>query len=386
MSANAIITLFSSFIVAVVGSVMVYNNARLNPRSVIHRAALIHPRFSPWMRLLNCGDEESFLELTGFNFQGFRALVAAVATEDERFGRLRRRGRPPLLGIHDQVGLYLFYVGSTMKAKHLALIFGVLPNTVTATINKMSKRIVYFLKNHPAAQIVFPSIDEIQELCEFVRRREPMIDDVFGFLDGLALPVQCCPDIDEQNAFYNGYYGDTMVNNIILFSPKGKIIYTAFNCPGSWHDSTVAEPLKDLVVDMDLSYKICVDQGFPRSGIFQDKFVGPLSRKARRRLSPVLRKAVLVMHNKYVSLRQSSEWGMRGLQGTFSRLKSRLTSEKNKRHLLIYSIFLLSNFRIEFAGLNQIATVFNFHYEQYINIFGYDRIARYYDNDINYED
>ena len=273
-----------------------------------------------------------------------------------------------------------------MKAKHLALIFGVLPNTVTTIINKMSKRIVIALQNHPLAKIQFPTIDEIQELCEMVREREPMIDDVFGFLDGLALPVQCSPDLNIQNAFYNGYYGDTMVNNIILFSPKGKIIYTAFNCPGSWHDSTVPEQLKDLVIEMDLMYKICVDQGFPRSGIFQDKFVGPLSRKARKRLSPVLRKAVLVMHNKYVSLRQSSEWGMRGLQGTFSRLKSRLTSDNYTRYLLIYSIFLLSNLRIEFAGLNQIATVFNFHYEQYINIFGYDRIARYYDHDINYED
>ena len=84
MTAQATIILFSSFVVAIVGSVVVYNKARLNPRSVLHRAALIHPRFSPWMRLLNCADEESFLELTGFSFQGFRALVTAVATEDER--------------------------------------------------------------------------------------------------------------------------------------------------------------------------------------------------------------------------------------------------------------------------------------------------------------
>ena len=129
-----------------------------------------------------------------------------------------------------------------------------------------------------------------------------------------------------------------------------------------------------------------MNQGFPRSGLLQDKFVGPLSKKARRQLSPILRKAILEVHNKYVSLRQSSEWGMRGLQGTFSRLKARLTSNKFKRHSLIYSIFLLSNFRIEFAGLNQIATVFNPHYLQYTNIFGYDRIARYYDNEHNYDD
>ena len=54
------------------------------------------------------------------------------------------------------LGLYVFYVGSTMKAKHLALLFGVLPNTVTTMISKMAKRIVAVLKDHPAAKIQFP--------------------------------------------------------------------------------------------------------------------------------------------------------------------------------------------------------------------------------------
>ena len=71
---------------------------------------------------------------------------------------------------------------------------------------------------------------------------------------------------------------------------------------------------------------------------------------------------------------------MRALQGTFPRLKSRLTSDKQKRHDLILSIVLLHNFRTDCIGLNQIATVFNHHYEQFINVDGYDRIARYYDN------
>ena len=385
MLTNNSLTLFSAFVVSIVNATFVYNNTRLNPKSVLRRNALVHPRCSPWMRLLNNADEGSFLEITGFNFQGFRSLVSCVATEDERL-RIQRRGRPPLLDVHSRVGLYVLYVGSTMKAKHLALIFGILPNSVTPTIITMSRRIVKALKNHPAAEIRFPSIEEIRELCDMVRHREPMIDDVFGFLDGLALPVQCSPEEDEQNAFYNGYYCDTMVNNIFLFAPTGKIIYAVFNCPGSWHDSSVAEPLKQLVLELDLMYKICVDQGFPRSGAFADKFVGPLSKAARRSLSPILRSIILQLHNKYVSLRQGSEWGMRGLQGTFSRLKARLTSNKTKRYLIIKSILLLSNFRIHYSGLNQIATVFNYHYEQYINIFGYDRIARYYDHHLNYED
>ena len=105
-------------------------------------------------------------------------------------------------------------------------------------------------------------------------------------------------------------------------------------------------------------------------------------------MSPIFRQAYIDLHNKNVSLRQSSEWGMRALQETFSRLKSRITSNYSKCHYIIYSILLLHNFRTKRIGLNPIAVVFNPHYEAYINIDGYayDRIARYYDDDLNYVD
>jgi hypothetical protein len=71
-------------------------------------------------------------------------------------------------------------------------------------------------------------------------------------------------------------------------------------------------------------------------------------------------------HSIYVSLRQASEWGIRALQGTFTRLKARLPSNNVKREKIILSILLLHNYRIKNVGLNQIATVFNPHYAQYI--------------------
>jgi len=74
---------------------------------------------------------------------------------------------------------------------------------------------------------------------------------------------------------------------------------------------------------------------------------------------------------------------MRALQGTFTRLKSRLTSNNRMRKLIIETIVLLSNFRTAHVGLNQIATLFNPQYEQIINVDGYDRIARYFYNENN---
>jgi hypothetical protein len=165
---------------------------------------------------------------------------------------------------------------------------------------------------------------------------------------------------------------------VFAFSPYGKIIYCAYNYPGSWHNSTVAQDLINIVVSQIGTYALCVDQGFPRSGDLHDRFVGPMSKKMKKKLSPELAAYLLPLHERYISLRQASEWGMRALQGTFSRLKSRLTSDAEKRRKIIFSVILLHNFRTEIVGLNQIATVFNPHYEQYINLDTYDRIQRYF--------
>jgi hypothetical protein len=59
------------------------------------------------------------------------------------------------------------------------------------------------------------------------------------------------------------------------------------------------------------------------------------------------------------SVRQLSEWGMRGLQGSFPRLKDHFIYEENgERKLAIHSIVLLYNFRASTVGLNQIQSSF----------------------------
>ena len=108
--------------------------------------------------------------------------------------------------------------------------------------------------------------------------------------------------------------------------------------------------------------------------------VGPLNDHTARRLHPRLRNYLLRVSNVYTSLRQASEWGMRGMQGTFPRCKKRLPSNSLNRRLLLEAIVLVHNFRTELVGSNQIKTVFDPEYERYINIEGYDRISRYYLN------
>lgn len=113
----------------------------------------------------------------------------------------------------------------------------------------------------------------------------------------------------------------------------------------------------------------------------EGKFVGPLSRRARTKLQqqpPAIRRPQEQLHAVYTSLRQAAEWGMKALQGTFGRLKTRLTSNKKLRKLILACIVFLHNFRTHYVGLNQIAEVFNLEYEQYISLETYDRIRAYF--------
>ena len=211
-----------------------------------------------------------------------------------------------------------------------------------------------------------------------IEYREPSIRNCIGFVDSIAIPVQGSSEITEQNKDYNGHKHDTNVNNVLAFAPTGKVIYAALNYPGSWHDSTVSQDLIELVIATICSYCLCVDQRFPRSGLLYDKFVGPISKKAKRKLEPMLRDLIMRKSGIFTSLRQAADWGMRALQGSFSRLKARLGSNKVKRSILILSIVLLNNFRTHFVGLNQITTVFNAEYEQYVNLENYERIRNYF--------
>lgn len=366
-----------------VGGILVYNNAR-SRRAKLGRSGLLWPQQAPWVKLYRHGDDGSFLNLTGFSKSAFVILNKIVFPENDN--GIMKRGRRSLLKPCDRLGLYLMYVNSRMEMKNLCLIFGVTPSTCSSTIDAMRERVVYYLKRHPLARVKFPKQAEMRILADRVQLREPTVDNVIGFVDGVSLSCQCSEAAEKQAEAYNGYHHDTRCNNVLAFSSFGKIIYACINYPGSWHDANVVLALANKVINCLDPYALCVDKGFPRSGELFDRFVGPFSKKSIRKLSPIVRNELIARANVYTSLRQASEWGMRALQGTFGRLTTRLTFDSAKRHDLILSIILLHNIRTELIGLNQIATVFNPEYEQYINLEGYDRIARYFYNDNGSED
>jgi hypothetical protein len=89
-----------------------YNSIR--SRHYLTRSAISFPKYSPWRKLLVFGDDISFLEMTGLSRPCFHALEPILFPENIAQTVGNKRGRPSLLDPIDEIGLYLFFVSSTM--------------------------------------------------------------------------------------------------------------------------------------------------------------------------------------------------------------------------------------------------------------------------------
>ena len=354
-----------------------YHNGIRIKRNLL-RQAIVMPRSSPWTHLYHNADDDSFFMMTGVTREVFNMLLAIVYPPPDPSSLRSRRGRPRSLLAHSELGMFLFFIGSTMQIKYICILFGCTPSVCSRVLRRLLKTIPRKLRNHDFSKVVFPDEEKMAEYATMIQLREPVAHDVIGFMDGVAVLSECTSETIEQNAMYSGYYSDTVVNNVIAYGADGKVFLCAINFPGSWHDGSICTNILPFIRERIGSYKVCVDQGFPRSGDADGVLVGPISRRSASRLSPILRDYVLRLSNSYVSLRQASEWGMRGLQGSFPRFKKRLPSDKSKRKRILQSIIYIHNFRTHIIGCNQIKTVFDPEYERVFTLNGSDRITRYY--------
>ena len=103
-----------------------------------------------------------------------------------------------------------------------------------------------------------------------------------------------------------------------------------------------------------------------------------MTKRAARRLHRDVCDYLLQISNVHTSLRQASEWGMRGLQGTFPCCKKCLPSDSEQRRLVLEAIVLVHNFYTEYVGYSQVKSVFDLEYVCVENLQGYDQISQYY--------
>ena len=100
----------------------------------------------------------------------------------------------------------------------------------------------------------------------------------------IGLRTECTDKRLTQNAYYCGYDCDTMVNNVLVFGPDGKVFFCAINYPGSWADGTLTSRFFNHIQKRIGDFKICVDQGFPRSGDAHGILVRLIPKRSARRL------------------------------------------------------------------------------------------------------
>ncbi len=189
-------------------------------------------------------------------------------------------------------------------------------------------------------------------------------------MDGLELTTECTDERITQNTYYCSYDCNTIVNNLLLFGPDGKVCFLPLIILGVGPMEHSLPIFFGHITKRIGDYKICMDQRFPWAGDATCILVGPIPERSDRQLHSSVRDHLIQLSNIYTSLWQASEWWMRKLQGTFPCCKKRLPTDKDKRRLVLECIIFVHNFWIEFVGLNEIAAVFNPNCKNVINIHG----------------
>ncbi len=93
-----------------------------------------------------------------------------------------------------------------------------------------------------------------------------------------------------------------MLNNVFAYGPDGKVFFAVVNFPGSWADGSLTARFLHQMKRRIRDYKICVDQGFPRSGDAYGTFIGPAMKRVARRLHRDVRNYLLRISNVHTSL------------------------------------------------------------------------------------
>ena len=197
-----------------------------------------------------------------------------------------------------------------------------------------------------------PDAAEIAMFKEAIVAKHSLLVDCYCMVDGLKLYLQQSGDSVIQSRFYNGWKHDHFVTNIFAFAPNGSIIACTLNAPGTWHDSTLAH-WGSMYAKLQKCWeehhgKVLMDSAFA-SNMYE--FIIQSSQNI-----PVTEgRQAMLLGQQATSCRQAAEWGMRGLQGSFPRLKDRIIYEENgERAIILKFITLLYNYRVRTLGINQI--------------------------------
>jgi hypothetical protein len=206
--------------------------------------------------------------------------------------------------------------------RNLQLIFG-LTGTPMYTWLKFGRRVLLFaLQKVDLAKISAPSVQELHIYMSAVAVKCPRMRVVWGVMDGLKLTFQKANNGIKQNHYYSGWTNGHYISCIFVVAPDGRIRVCIINCPGSMHESTMAQygvyhKLRELYDKHGAT--VVVDSAFSRRAY-------PFLIKSSQE-DPAGEPEAVLAHRDATSIRQLSEWGMRMIQAQFPRVTEPIQNE-----------------------------------------------------------
>jgi hypothetical protein len=269
-------------------------------------------------------------------------------------------GRPFALNSQLQLALVLQFLRSMSDQTSIGQAYSVPPSTTSRIINRILPRLLLTLVQEEDARIRWPDQEEMKQFADIISAKYPNIPyGVFAFVDGLVLPILNHGNPYIQNSYYNGYTSSNTTTNVCVFAPDGTICFASINHPGNFHDSRACRVLYETVNDPSMTpdpYKLLGDSAFPSH---TGKIIA-LKRKSHLSSDPEERKDQIQQQRTLSSARQSVEWGMRIIQGTWQRLHNPLKADDFRYNFILLRLCLhLCNIRTRRMGIfNQIQNVF----------------------------
>ena len=235
-------------------------------------------------------------------------------------------GHQCLLGAEGCLGLVLCWSRNCGAEWSLAVVFGLTGTRVLVYLRFGMLILVAILKADPKSEVHMPDAAEIALFKEAITAKHSLLVSCYCMVEGLKLYLQQAGDSIIQSCFYNGWKHDHFVTNIFAFAPNGSIIACTLNASGSWHDSTLAHwgsmYSKLPKCWEDHHGKVLMDSVFASN---MDEFIIQSSQNV-----PLMEgHQAMLLEQQATSCQQAAEWSMRGLQGSFPRLKDRIIFEEN---------------------------------------------------------
>ncbi|ETL37704.1 hypothetical protein L916_10651 [Phytophthora nicotianae] len=107
-----------------------------------------------------------------------------------------------------------------------------------------------------------------------VQAKEPLLEGVWGFVDGKNYRVQSPTDAYLQNAHYN-----VLVTGTLCYGVDGTLVWGRHNLPGSWNDGETSRQLQLRLADPLWTVEGCgvvADSAFPVSRALFGRIRTPL--------------------------------------------------------------------------------------------------------------